>query len=888
MTETALRSTDQWYRAFGEGTPGFLWLTDPSGRILYVNRTWEQYTGSSLQEINRVGRAHFNHPDEAVAVQQKWSLALELEQPFEMQLRYRRFDGVYRWMLARVVPVRDSEGRLQNWVGTSVDIEDLKQAEAELRRREQELTDFFENAAVPIHWVGPDGTILRVNQAELDLMGYDRDEYLGKSIADFHTDRAAIDDILRRLSAGEVLHDFPARLRCKNGSTIHALIDSSGYFEEGRFVHTRCFTRDVTTYQVGEQAAARLAAIVASSSDAIIGKTLEGTVTSWNAAAERIFGYSRDEMIGQSIYRLIPEELHGAERELLDTIGRGERVEFLETERIRKDGQRVQLAVSVSPILDGQGRVAGAASIKRDVTERKQAAEALLRNQERLRLALKAARMGTWQWDVPTNTLTWDDQLHELYGIEPGQRVTQYEDFIGRVHPDDRALVAASVQRALEGGGGLDYEFRIVLPDGRVRWLADQGRVLRDPKGNPLYLTGVCLDTTERKQMEERLRQAQRMDSVGQLAGGIAHEANNMMSVVLGCADYVLQRTDLPGPVREDVDQIWKAATRTAGITQQLLAFSRRQVLQPQVLDLNATVRGLEPILGRTLGETRGLRMHLSPDLGAVRADPGQLEQVLINLALNARDAMPAQGRLTIETTNVVLDEAYAAGKSVESLRPGPYAALVVSDTGHGMDRATLSRIFEPFFTTKGVGQGTGLGLSTVYGIVKQSGGFIWVYSEPGLGATFKVYFPLATVSPGAADPREPPPGARENEIVIVAEDEAMVRGIMARTLRDCGYQVLEAPDGRSALDLVEARAGRVSLIVADVVMPDLGGREMSLRLAERWPEVPVLFTSGYTGMDVVRRGLLDEGREFLQKPLAPEALARKVREMVDASATKR
>jgi PAS domain S-box-containing protein len=496
--------------------------------------------------------------------------------------------------------------------------------------------------------------------------------------------------------------------------------------------------------------------------------------------------------------------------------------------------------------------------------------------------------MGTWQWDVAENTLTWDEGLNQLYGVEAGKSVTQYEHFITRVHQDDREFVADCVRRALEGGGGLDYEFRIIVPDGRVRWLADHGRVVRDQKGNPLYLTGVCIDMTDRKLMEERLRQAQRMDSVGQLAGGIAHEANNMMSVVLGCADYVLQRTDLPGPVRDDVDQIWKAAKRTAGITQQLLAFSRRQVLQPQVLDLNATVRELEPILGRTLGETGGLRMHLSPGLGPIRADPGQLEQVLINLTLNARDAMPDSGRLTIETMNVVLDETYAAGKSVDSLRPGEYAALVVSDTGHGMDRATLSRVFEPFFTTKGVGQGTGLGLSTVYGIVKQSGGFIWVYSEPGLGTTFKVYFPVATTPPADTDLRQPAPAARENETVLVAEDEAMVRAIMARTLRDCGYKVLEAPDGRAALDILDANAGAVNLIVADVVMPDLGGREMAARLAERWPDVPVLFTSGYTGMDVVRRGLLDEGQEFLQKPLAPEALARKVREMVDAKATKR
>jgi nitrogen-specific signal transduction histidine kinase/CheY-like chemotaxis protein len=396
-------------------------------------------------------------------------------------------------------------------------------------------------------------------------------------------------------------------------------------------------------------------------------------------------------------------------------------------------------------------------------------------------------------------------------------------------------------------------------------------------------MTGVSVDVTERKLVEERLRQAQRMESVGQLAGGIAHEANNMMSVVLGCADYVLQRSDLSEPVRQDVEQIWKAAKRTAGVTQQLLAFSRRQVLQPQVLDLNSTVRGLEPILTRTLSESSGLRMHLSPSLGRVRADPGQLEQVLINLTLNARDAMPDGGRLTIETMNVFLDPSYIAAKPVETLKPGEYAALIVTDTGDGMDRETLARIFEPFFTTKGVGQGTGLGLSTAYGIVKQSGGFIWAYSEPGLGTTFKLYFPLVAGGEDVAEAAGETPTANPDEVVLIAEDEPMVRGIMARTLRECGYSVLEAAGGREALEMLEARGAAVSLVVADVVMPGLGARELAAQLAERWPRVPVLFTSGYTGLDVVRRGLLEEGREFVQKPLAPEALIRKVRQMVDS-----
>jgi PAS domain S-box-containing protein len=874
------------YSALGDLAPGFLWLVDTNGRFLYANKTWEQFTGSDLDQLNRFGWEQFNHPDEVSEVRDRWNRAAEQGRQFEMELRYRRHDGEYRWMLARVVPLRDAAGQVQNWVGTSVDIHDLKQAEAALRSREQELTDFFENASVAIQWVAPDGTILRVNQAELDLWGYRRDEYVGRNITDFHEDQEAADNLLRRLTAGEALHDYPARIRCKNGTIKEVLIDSSAYFEEGRFVHTRCFTRDVTAQRGVEQATERLAAIVKSSADAIVGKTLEGVVTSWNISAERIFGYPAEEMVGQSVFKLIPEELHESERVLLEQIRRGEAVQFSETERITKDGRRISIALSVSPIRDTQGRVVGASSIKRDITESKLAQEALAQSQERLQLALNAARMGTWRWEVATNSLNWDEGLNQLYGIAPGESITRYEQFLERVHQDDRAMVREAVGRAIEGGEALDYEFRIVLPDGRVRWLADQGRVVRDSNGKLLYMTGVCLDVTERRLVEERLLQAHRMDSVGQLAGGIAHEANNMMSVVLGCADYVLQRTDLPEPVRQDVDQIWRAAKRTAGITQQLLAFSRRQILQPQVLDLNAMVRDLELILNRALGENRGLRMHLSPSLGQVRADPGQLEQVLLNLTLNARDAMEEGGRLTIETMNVVLDEAYTSAKPVESLKPGEYAALVVTDTGRGMDRATLGRIFEPFFTTKGVGEGTGLGLSTVYGIMKQSDGFIWVYSEPGLGTTFKLYFPVVGHAPKDTEPLPPTPPGRTEELILVVEDEPMVRSMMARILRDCGYSVLEAASGREALEVLEAQTVPASLIVADVVMPDIGGREMAAQVAKRWPDVPVLFTSGYTGLEVISRGLLEEGREFVQKPLTPEGLARKVREMVDAKLT--
>jgi PAS domain S-box-containing protein len=519
--------------------------------------------------------------------------------------------------------------------------------------------------------------------------------------------------------------------------------------------------------------------------------------------------------------------------------------------------------------------------------ERRQATHALARSEDRLHRALDAARMGTWVWSVETDTLTWDENLRQLYGLRPGESMTDYEQFIARVHPDDRSFVAESVQRVLRDGGELDYEFRIVLPDGRVRWIADQGEVRRNPEGWPVYLAGVCTDVTERHTTEERLQQAHRMESVGRLAGGVAHEANNQMSVVLGAAEFILRRPDIPEAVRVDVEFMQKAAERTATITSQLLAFSRRQILKPVILDLNQVISRWEPVLRRLMGADCGVTLRLSPGIGLVRADPGQLEQVLLNLALNARDAMPRGGTVTLETFLADLTADYLRRKPGTLVHPGRYAVLAVSDTGHGMDKETLSHVFEPFFTTKGVGQGTGLGLSTVYGIIKQSEGYIWVYSEPGQGTTFKIYLPVRS---GAVEtlPQQPTTRpAQRSECVLVVEDDRIVRLMMKRSLEEAGYRVLDAAGGDEALQIIQDKP-EISLVLTDVVMPGRSGRELGDRVIELRPGIPVLFTSGYTDGEVERRGLLHSNAAFLQKPFTPEALVRAVERELGGEAGKR
>jgi len=390
----------------------------------------------------------------------------------------------------------------------------------------------------------------------------------------------------------------------------------------------------------------------------------------------------------------------------------------------------------------------------------------------------------------------------------------------------------------------------------------------------------VFIDITGRRQLEEQLRQAQKMEAVGMLAGGVAHDFNNLLTIITGYSQLILNNLGPHDPNRHSVEQIMKAGERAAALTRQLLAFSRRQVLQPKVLDLNKLVTGLGTMLQRLIGEDIDLRLALRPDLGRVSADPGQIEQVLMNLVVNARDAMPKGGTLTIETANRHLDESYA-GRHI-SVKPGTYVMIAVSDSGTGMDQATQARLFEPFFTTKGTGKGTGLGLSTVFGIVKQSGGSVEVYSEPGHGTSVKVYLPRidqpATTETENAVRAVP----RGTETVLLVEDEEMVRNLVRETLEREGYKVMDAADPLEARRIAEQYPGPIHLLVTDVVMPKVSGRELALQLKRRRPEMHVLYMSGYTDNAIVGSGILQKEVAFLQKPFTPGALTEKVREVLE------
>jgi two-component system cell cycle sensor histidine kinase/response regulator CckA len=456
------------------------------------------------------------------------------------------------------------------------------------------------------------------------------------------------------------------------------------------------------------------------------------------------------------------------------------------------------------------------------------------------------------------------------------------------VHPESKARYTEVIARALAGETLTHVELTL-MPRSDVPIVVEGNLSGARQADGSVTLRGIYRDVTERKRVDEQLRRAERMQAAGRLAGGMAHEVNNMMTGVIGFAEFLLRGLAPEDPRRSEVQEIIRAGSRAADVTRQLLAFTRQQLMHPEVLAINDVVLGLERMLRHSLGENHELELRLGTSLREVRADRGQLEQVLINLILNARDALPARGRVTIATSAAELDEAYAEGHGDVGIPAGAYVLLSVSDTGCGMDPEVQAKIFEPFFTTKPVGQGTGLGLSTVYGIVKQSGGFIWCYSEPRLGSTFKVYLPVLRAASPPAPPAARPAAPRGgSETLLVVEDEDVVRAMACRGLREHGYTVLEARNGAEAMAMIEGNPAAIDLVVSDVVMPEVGGRELAARLALLEPALPVLYMSGYTGEDVVQRGLMDAGAPFQQKPFTSDGLARAVRELLDSRVRRR
>ena len=887
------------------------------------------------------------------------------------------------------------------------DITDRKRSEEALNEERHLLHTLMDNLPDFIYFKDRESHFTRINKALAKGLGLsDPAQGVGKTDFDFFAAEHAkefYNDEEKIIRTGQPMVGKEEKLAWPDGqvawdsTTKMPLRDANG-----NIIGTFGVSRDITKRKLAEAGNARLAAIVNSSDDAIFSTTREGVIATWNAGAERMYGYAAEEIKGKSFSTFIPEDRRADLAGIAERLLRGERLVHFEHEDMRKDGSRLQVLLTLSPIKDATGFVTGVSIISRDITERKRAEEELYQSRQMLQSILdtipqrvfwkdrnmlflgcnsafaidaglkdpteiigkndydlawgetaelyraddklvmeqETPRLnfdepqnrpdGSLRW-LRTNKLPLRDREGEVIGV-----IGTYEDITERkrVEAEHTRLVTAIEQAAetlmvTDIRGTIEYvnpAFTRITGYSREEVLGQNPRILksgkqdqvfyqqlwatilrgeiwhgelinrrkegnlyteemniapvRDALGEVTHFIATKQDVTEHKQLGQQLIQAQKMEAVGRLAGGVAHDFNNLLTIINGYAALLSEETSTEDPRRARLKEILMAGERAASLTRQLLAFSRRQVLEPRVLNLNSVLADIEKMLRRLIGEDVELVSTLKPDVGRVKVDPGQIEQVIMNLALNARDAMPEGGKLLIETSNVEIDEKYV--RSHSPMMPGKYVMVAVSDTGCGMDLETQAHAFEPFFTTKEKGHGTGLGLATVYGIVKQSGGFIWVYSVPGRGSTFKIYLPVVEEALPTAEPAEVPAElAKGSETVLVVEDEGGVRSLVCEALASHGYKVLEAAGAASALEISEKYTEPIHLLLTDVVMPQTGGKELAKGFSTLHPETKVLYMSGYTDDAIVRHGILERGTSFLQKPFQPRALLLKIREVL-------
>jgi PAS domain S-box-containing protein len=523
-----------------------------------------------------------------------------------------------------------------------------------------------------------------------------------------------------------------------------------------------------------------------------------------------------------------------------------------------------------------------------EATERRRRrdAEATLHDtRERMEFAMESVGIGTWEVDLATGRAIWSDVLEKLHGLAPGTFGGTLDAFFATIHQDDRHLVIDQIQQATRERRDSRMQYRTRWPDGSLHWLLGIGRTVCDQVGTPVRMVGVGMDITAQKHLEEQVRQSQKMESIGNLAGGVAHDFNNLLTVITGCCDLIGERPWLEPAIAEPLEQIRSAAVSATALTRQLLTFSRRQFVQPRLSDLNEIIESFSKILRRLVEENVQIVFQLDPRQQRVRVDSGQIEQVLLNLVANARDAMTNGGTVTIETSRTKVDAHYS--RMHPDLPEGTYVVLSVSDTGSGMTPDVQAHLFEPFFTTKPRGQGTGLGLPTVYGIVKQSGGHISVYSEVGMGTTFRVHLPYVSsgsVEEAVTTDKAGPTDLRGSETVLVVEDNAVLRGLNEHILQRYGYSVLIAEDGAEAQRICEHHDGPIHVVVMDIVMPGDSGPSVGEWISQRRPGTKIVYISGYAGDALDRHTLMQSGNTFLPKPFKASQLARAVREVLTTS----
>lgn len=874
------------YRMLIETFPQWVWIADAKGFTTFCNRYWYEFSGLTPEQTFRNEWQNLLHPDDRQLARGIWENALATGKAYEAEFRFKRArDGKYRWHLAKGIPLKNANGKVEKWIGFGIDIHDSKTAENELADREARLSAIVNTGPECIKLLSAEGILLEMNPAGLAIMEADSPgQVIGKRLIEKIVNRPyykAFRDLNQKVFRGEdstLIYEITGFKGTRRWLQTHATPLKD---KKGAIWAALAITRDITQQKKVEDelraSEARFRALFEHSTDAVALFDKNWKVIFCSTSIERILGINPEDAVGRDAIEWVhPDDRVAVQRTYQYVLDHpGETV----TAQVRlraKNGAWKVIERKITNHLNDPD-IAAIVNNVRDITEKVRTDEALRGSEERFAKAFKSSPLPimitTWE---EARFLDVNDAALELSGYSR-------EEVIGRTVDELNLWGNAEDREAFYQMLG---EFgHVKALQGAFRTRGDEVRhveLFSDTieLGGVSCLLSIARDTTESLKLEAQFRQAQKMDAIGRLAGGVAHDFNNMLAVIVGYIQLLQDRVDPEDVGQKHIEQIRRACERAAGLTRQLLAFSRKQVVQPRALNLNAVVNNLSKMLLRMIGEHITLSLVPGIPLGTVTADLGQIEQVLVNLAINARDAMPNGGRIVIETANVELKEDHAQHRP--PVVPGSYVMLAMSDTGSGMDELTMSRIFEPFFTTKGAGKGTGLGLSMVYGIVKQSNGYIWVNSQPGKGASFKIYFPRIN------EPAEPliaqqidPPVAKGSETILVVEDDPSLRELVVDLLEESGYKVLEATDVEQAIALVKKKK-TIHLLLTDVIMPVMSGGELASRITELRPRIKVLFMSGYSGDLVANHGVLEAATNLVEKPFTKHALISKVRAVLD------
>ena len=934
--ERTLRESEEKFRQLAENIADVFWMTSPDmQKIHYVSPAYERIWGRSVESLyaNPHQWADAILPEDRERVWTTFGRLAKAEASVSAEFRIALPDGAVRWIFSRGFVVRDTAGMVIRRTGIATDTTERKQIEETLQLLSSAVEQSKESIVITdteLDLPGP--RIVFVNPAFTKMTGYTAVEALGQTpriLQGPHSDRAVLRRLRETLSRGDTFEGETINYR-KNGTEFHmewqiAPIRNAN----GKTTHFVALQRDITERKHAEAALknseARTKAIVHSSLDCIVTIDHEGKILDFNPAAEKVFGYARAEVLGRELAQvIIPPSLrerhrHGMMRYLTTGEARviGKRIEIV---AIRSDGREFPVELAITRI--GAEALPTFTGFIRDISERKRA-ERQLNIQYAISHALaesSSAEQATPKiLQVMCDNFGWD--VSGLWSVDSREGVLRCAEIWSAPNIPLDEFKAASRQLTFAHNVGLPGR---VWASGQPAWIADVAqdgnfpralaakqaglhaafafpiligcrvssvieifsREVREPDEDLLRTLAVLGSQLgqffQRRQLEDQLFQSQKLETVGKLAGGIAHDFNSILTAILGQSELLLGDLPAGSPLARSATEINKAAGRAATLTRQILAYGRKAFLRPESLDLNQVIVSMEGMFCDLMGDDVDVRIDPAEGLRAVKADAGQIEQVIMNVAINAREAMPNGGKLTLETSNVSFDQE-SVGRYPE-LKPGDYVMLAITDTGTGMSEEVKTRVFEPFFTTKGVGQGTGLGLSTCYGIIKQSGGHISVYSEPGRGTTFKIYLPQVELQKKIPIQRlDSPDLPRGTETILLAEDDPALREMAATLLRRLGYTVLTAANGVEALSLNHQRdTGHIDLLFTDVVMPHMSGKELADRVRALYPHTQILFTSAYTENAIVHQGVLDQGVALLQKPFTPSALALKVREVLD------